>query len=480
MLLTAASPPSRMVISPTDVWDTIVVGAGASGLGAARVLADAGKRVLVLEARDRVGGRMWTDTTGMSIPFERGAELVHGSDVSTWGLINDLGLETHRQTSIQSRLTATTPWISAFDYEGLRFPLGAPAFPGGEMPQPELGETALDWLNRMGILPDNYPAALAAVEVDSEQLDVLPAGFVTDLVEYCLYVESEGLTGPLPPEEYGDYRVIGGYRQVLAPLMDGVPVLLERVVDTIEYRANRVDVHTSDGSFRARTVIVALPGGVLKSGAVTFDPPLPADRLAAIQEISYLSVFKAIFEFAQPILPAGLPAQPTWDIATTFSQNPPSLWNASSGTPGFGGELVVAWMTGARAQQLLDMPEDARLDQALQSIRATVGDPNLAPVHASTYDWSQDPFTLGAYPGPFSRRQGLTDPIAGVLFWAGMVTSTIHRSRDSGVVAAQAVLAALGATEPAGPIAPTKPVSVETGAANELQRIRRWGGLRQD
>nr|WP_157486999.1 FAD-dependent oxidoreductase [Leucobacter salsicius] len=62
----------------------------------------------------------------------------------------------------------------------------------------------------------------------------------------------------------------------------------------------------------------------------------------------------------------------------------------------------------------------------------------------STYDWSKDPYARGAYPGPFSRRGGLTDPLGGVLFWAGMTTSTIHSSRDSGVTAAKALLATTG------------------------------------
>lgn len=439
LLLTGTGSAFAAVGADNRMWDAIVIGAGASGLGAARVLADAGRRVLVLEARDRIGGRMWTDTTSMSIPVERGAELVHGSDVSTWGLIDEQGLSTHRQTSITGRLTPQTPWISAFDFETFHFPLGAPEFPNG-LPAAQPGETALQWLNRAGIPRENYPLAIAAIEVDTEQFDVLPARFVVGAVADAL--ELQGLSGPMPPEEYGDYRVIGGYKQVLVPLVRDIPVRLGHVVHTIEYGKNRVDVHTGRGSFKAKRVVVALPGGVLKHGDITFDPPLPADRRDAIQQISYLSVFKGLLEFAHPVLPSSHPAAPSWDVLATMSQNPPSLWNASIGTPGYSGEVVVSWMTGGRAQALLDLPETERMAAALESVRVSAGDPALTPVHTSTYDWSKDEFARGAYPGPLSRRTGLTDPVAGVLYWAGMTTSTIHSSRDSGVRAANALLAA--------------------------------------
>ncbi|MGI9821655.1 flavin monoamine oxidase family protein [Agromyces sp. Marseille-Q5079] len=441
LLLTAGARPGGVIPGAVNrMWDAIVIGAGASGLGAARVLADAGRRVLVLEARDRIGGRMWTDRTSMSIPIERGAELVHGTTVSTWELIDRLGLSTRRQTTVFGRLRPDSPWIDGSTFESLHFPLGAPSLPNG-LPDPLDGETALTWLERVGIAPDNYPILLAAIEVDTEQFDVLPADHIVGTVADALAVQD--LSGPFPPEEYGDYRVIGGYDQVLQPLSTGLALVRGARVHTVEHRRGRVDVHSTLGSFKAKSLVVALPGGVLKNGDVTFDPPLPADRRDAFQEIEYLPVFKGILEFAQPVLPVGHPVPRAWDIMTTFSKNPPSLWNGSLGTPGYAGEVVVAWMTGGRAQELLDLPEAQRFQAALENVRAAAGDRGLEYVHASTYDWSKDEFARGAYPGPFSRRSGLNGPIEGTIFWAGMVTSTIHSSRNSGIAAANAVLAEL-------------------------------------
>src|SRR5437764_563714 len=72
--------------------DVLVIGAGAAGLAAARALTDAGRRVVVLEARDRIGGRVWTDHTFGSIPVERGAEFIHGDRAGTWAWLRRAGL----------------------------------------------------------------------------------------------------------------------------------------------------------------------------------------------------------------------------------------------------------------------------------------------------------------------------------------------------------------------------------------------------
>ena len=423
-------------------WDAIVVGAGASGLGAARALADAGARVLILEARDRIGGRMWTDETSMSIPIERGAELVHGSDVSTWELIRAQGLQTHRMERSFGRLTAGTPWIDALTFDSYRFPLGAPALPD-PLPASTPGETARSWLTRIGVSRENTPVALAAVEIDSEQFDRLPAREIRELVSTIVASGSRPGSDPLPPELRGDHRVIGGYRQVLQPLAKGIPIALGCRVHTIEYGANGAEVHASTGSFAARTVVVALPAGVLQHGDVVFDPPLPPARRDALREIVQLPVFKALLEFDRPVLAAAHPARPAWDMLSTFSQDPPCLWNASAGTPGFAGEIVVSWMTGDRAQELLDLPESERFSAALESVRVSSGSPDLEPIRASTYDWSKDPLARGAYAGPCLPDRSVADPSEGSLFWAGLTPDTIHESRDSGVRAAAQALAAL-------------------------------------
>lgn len=424
-------------------WDAIVIGAGVAGLGAARKLADAGKSVLVVEARDRIGGRMWTDRKTLSIPSERGCELIHGHNVSTWDLVKQQNIKTHRwEQTFGKANSRDKSWIDAKTYETFHFPEGAPSFPNG-VPQSEPGETALHWLERVGIRRSNYPISILAIEVDTEQFNVLPAAWVVGEVEYAL--EMQHLSGPMPPEAYGDYRVIGGYDQILKPLTKGVTIRLSSPVRTIEYSSKGAEVHTSKGSYKAKVVVMAVPGGVLKAGTIKFDPPLPAARKKAFSEIIYLPVYKGILEFARPVVPAGRGIPAKWDVAAIFSQNPPSMWDASRGTPHFKGQLIVNWMTGGKAQELLNLPVAQRHQAGLETVQKLAGDRGLRYTKASTYDWSKDQYALGAYPGPFSRRSGLSDPIEGVLFWAGMVTSTVSSSRDSGIKTADLALNALAA-----------------------------------
>lgn len=422
-------------------WDAIVIGAGAAGLGAARKLADGGKKVLVLEARDRIGGRMWTDRKTLSIPHERGCELIHGHNVSTWDLVKQQNIKTHRWEETYGKATPRDKsWINVKDYETFHFPQSAPSFPDG-LPEPSDGETALHWLERVGIPRSNYPISILAIEVDTVQFNELPAAWVYGEIEYALSMQE--LSGRMEPQAYGDYRVIGGYDQVLKPLTKGVTIRLSSPVRTIEYSKNGVEIHTAKGSYKSKVVVMAVPGGVLKAGSIKFDPPLPDTRKKAFSEIIYLPVYKNILEFSRPVIPAGKGIARNWDVAAIFSQNPPSMWDASRGTPGYKGQLIVNWMTGGKAQELLDLPVAQRHRAGLETVQKLAGDHGLKYKKASTYDWSKDQYALGAYPGPFSRRSGLSDPIEGVLFWAGMVTSTVHSSRDSGTKTADLALAAL-------------------------------------
>lgn len=455
--------------SAATLWDAIVVGAGASGLGAARAIADGGKRVLILEGRDRIGGRMWTDTTTMSIPFERGAELIHGFPAgprrpSTWDLVDAEGIQTHQQKNVYVRMKDDRAWINAYDWEALHFPLGMPdfsMFPGNTPPRPDPGETAEAWLNRIGVPRENYPVALSAPEVDGEQFDNTPATAIAamlyDLVDPANNYQN--LTGPTG-DENGDHRVIGGYRQVLLPLIDGIPIEFNRKVRTVAYTSKGAEIVTSRGVYRARTVVMAVPGAVLANDDIEFNPPLPSARVTELKKIKPEAVFKGIMEFAEPILPegAGLPAgiAGNWDVLASMEHNPPSLWNASVGTPGYSGQIIVSWITGGLAQELLDSSMSDRRAAAVDNVRAATGDPGVDPLVFSNWDWSKDPFARGAYGGPRTDRNVIGAPIENVLFWAGMTTSMIHLSRDSGTAAGTAVLAALAAANPPLPPGPKK------------------------
>ncbi|WFR72400.1 FAD-dependent oxidoreductase [Prescottella defluvii] len=301
-------------------------------------------------------------------------------------------------------------------------------------PAPNAGETAEQYLGRLGIPRANYPLAFLVIEVDTEQFDKLPARYVVEDLETALTAPD---SGEIPSDGYGDFRVIGGYDQVVRILAEGIDVRKNHEVTRVAHSRHGVEVLANGTRFTARKLVIALPAGVLQQESIAFDPPLPSTQRSRVSEVVYLPVYKGLLEFSAPVLPDG------WDLAEDYQVNPPTLWNGSAAAPGYSGQVVVAWATGDEARELLAAPEAERLAQSLEAVRSMAGDAGLTTVATSTYDWSLDEFARGAYPGPTSRREGLYEPVHQTVFWAGMVTSTVSSSLDSGRAAGTAALGAL-------------------------------------
>ena len=446
-----AAPSANAMRQPAELdgvaWDVIVVGAGVSGLSAARQLADAGKNVLVLEARDRIGGRMWTDRRAMPIPIERGCELIHGGPhVSTWQYVESQGLQTHMFTRYFRKVNAADNWQSRDVIGHFHFPRGLPAGLRLPLPAPAANQSAADYLGRLGLPPENWPINVHRLAIDSGPLYNQPAAAVLATLEKCVRISLDpSLFTPVPlpdPDDParndGDYKVIGGYDQILRPIATGLDVRLSSPVTRIEHRASGVEVLAAGRTFRAKRCILALPAGVLRAGSVTFSPPLPESRQRMLASYRYLPVFKSLLEFDHPVL--SFDGRPT-DQSAIYTLDPKSMWNASLGTAGYPGEIWVNWSTGDAAKRLWDLPEQQRFDASLQQVRAAAGDAGLNYRSAVIHDWKSDPFALGAY--GYEDVPGMTDPVGESLYFAGMQTHSVHTSHDSGRACAREVLQSL-------------------------------------
>ncbi|MFG2344713.1 flavin monoamine oxidase family protein [Streptomyces phaeochromogenes] len=338
--------------------DVVVIGAGIAGLSAARALADAGKRVTVVEARDRIGGRLWTHPDAMSIPIELGAQFIHGRNASTWELARRLGLRTRTHSHTLSRTHVGGPWKK----KTLKFPY--------------------------------------------------------------------------------NFQVMGGYRQILAPLADNLPIQLDTVVRRVEHSPGHVVVHAeqegSQVTYRARAAVVALPVAVLNADAVEFSPPLPKEKTDAFKAVPHVAISKVVMEFDRPVFP---------DDADHVVEAGRQLWlmNAAMGDPDHSGRIVLAGAEEAEAERLLAMPAEQRHREYLEVIRGIAGDPGLTPVKVMEHEWAKDPFARAAFTHSWKvtgvRR--IYRPVGDTLFWAGIVTDQVDFSHDSGKQAAAHLLSRL-------------------------------------
>lgn len=423
--------PTRPIRHSADV---IVIGAGMAGLGAARTIVDSGHSTIVLEARERLGGRLWTDHDHMGVPVELGAELIHGSLASTWDIVAKQGIDTHRLDGHRARRTPGEPWRSQQDTAFYTFPRRRPALPS-PLPEPGDGELALDYLLRLGIEQDNLPLALALVETDAESLHALPAAAIEEALHLVAHVDRGGALPDMAG--YADYRVPGGYDQLVSAIAFPLDIRTREIVRAVRVSSEWVEIDTFTQVSSARIVVVAVPAGVLQAGMIEFTPSLPYDQHASIAGVEHLPVFKMALEFSHPVIPT------SWDVVEDCSLAVPTFWNASSGVPGHQGQIVIAWATGDNARRLLALGDAAQQVEVLASLSEVTGKPIPPPVATASHDWAADPFARGAYPGPKPLPEGLYAPLGNRIFWAGMVTETVDESYDSGREAGLQALHAL-------------------------------------
>jgi monoamine oxidase len=418
-----------------------VIGAGAAGISAARTLRAAGVEVVVYEARDRAGGRVWTDTSMAPHPVELGAEFVHGERVATWDWIREFDAPTtgaahayemwfHHDGHLLDREAANVAFGTdpLFAIERLTRHWTRAGRPEASLDRvlelwPETSQRPLTEEGRKLIA--NYVAELAAS--DLEQLGTHRAA--TPQAE--------------EPERLINFRLLDGYSSLIARAVAGLEIKYETPVARLRWDDGSVEVSTRSGLERFDRAIVTLPLGVLRRETVEFEPALPRPKREAIERINAGHISKVVLRFDEVY----------WPQDMTFLWTPQStqLW----WRPGQGQQaeapVVTAFFGGSAAAALEDATPEEAIAEATQQLEQILGRPLRPHLLGGRYiAWGREPHTWMGYsslpPGGSGLRESLAAPV-GVLHFAGEATSlqhaaTVHGAIESGKRAALEVLAA--------------------------------------
>jgi monoamine oxidase len=426
--------------------DVIVVGAGMAGLSAASELRALGLDVLVLEARNKIGGRVDTDYEFASHPIERGAEFVHGENVVTWELIRKLGLQT---------LSALEDDDSFFiDVAGQFLPIAQAAkLPGGDSlkfmsTRPGVYELAKAWvksrkpdidlssmLQAYGVVfdPKFYP-------IVSHSFEGLDAAGLQQLGVYGLVETSYEGDGD------GDFRIPEGYSSLSHHLARELQIRPAEPVDRVTWNASGARVTTTAGStLETRKIVITVPLTQLQQSAIRFEPPLTPDKQNAINRLGAGHIVKIILQFDDPLWPASMECFAT-DKHTGFWWRPG--WNRPDEA-----SVLTAYAGAALADRLVRLGNEAAIQIALADLTQLFGNPvKTKYTGGMVLNWQAEPYIEMAYSfcpvGAAGLRRVLSYPVEGVLFFAGEATSvernaTVHGAIESGRRAAKEVSAAL-------------------------------------
>jgi len=406
------------------VTRVVVVGAGMSGLAAANALVHAGVEVTVLEARERIGGRTYTfDLDGS--PVDLGASWIHtpiGNPMSA--LAEELGVERR-------------PW-HVFD-------IAVGWDPATGRIAPEEWDRLIEHADRFyEALPElrralgDDASAPAGIDrfVASTDLEPGESARLRSLLLRMVEGDASGSAEEVPlghhptaghkydGDDLGDVPV-GGYRRIVEALAAGLDIRTGTPVASAEVTAADIIVRTDDGAEHVGShVVMTAPLGVLKSGAIAFDPPLPGDRRSAIERLGLGRFDKLALRFERPFwTEAGLPHVFPMPSAGTAPFVGLFGLDSAAGDP-----VLVALAFGSTHGWLAEGTEAEAVTRTLASLERMMGGPVPDPVAAVRSEWWRDPYTRGAY--AFIRvgstpadLELLGQPLEGRLLFAGEATS---------------------------------------------------------
>lgn len=404
---------------PDESFDIIIIGAGAAGLSCGRDLSSSDQRICIVEARERAGGRIFTQHfADLPLPVELGAEFIHGEPEQTFAIVEAAALTAY-QLPDDHWWSRNGRWTDVHDFWAQMVKVRA-KIPGGRdmsfadflktqrrMPK-RLRDMALSFVEGYHAAHADRISALALRASDDERKD---------------------------PTDNPQFRIANGYDALIEWLRAGlhperVSLRLGTPVTEIEWAAGDVRVRTASGELRAKKCVITLPAGVLKSpDGIRFLPDIKAKR-KVLEKIEIGHVVKIVLRFRERF----------WgdvNFVHSMDRYVPTWWSTSP----VRAPMLTAWAGGHAADRLLT--DGAPIERALDSLAKAFSrkrrelDRLLSSTHM--HDWQADPFSRGAYSyaavGGQNAHAQLARPLKNTLFFAGEATSGDETGTVAGAIA---------------------------------------------
>ncbi|MCW1969656.1 MAG: FAD-dependent oxidoreductase [Anaerolineae bacterium] len=406
----------------------IVIGAGAAGLAAGQRLRQLGHDVLVLEAQDRIGGRVLTQHSDDGNVIELGAEFIHGEHAATWAAMQAAGQPLQAEDVVEVGQTAVR---RIYVLDG-RIVAGDSPFANEVERWKDSLDThqhddttdlvsVADWFEQP-VLAGDIAALIAQDRI--ARYEAAPASrlSVTALRREHKQHQSGGR----------NFRVTCGYDRLINLLAQGLNIRLNTPVWQVNWQADGAEVVTDDGQrLRARHVVVTVPVSLLQMGMLQFNPPLPAAKRRALHALEMGQAYKLVLRFRQAFWP---------EIDFLVTQGTVQTWWPL--TQQQGEAALMSFTAGPAALHLSALGEAGAVARALAELERVFGAVVREQfIGAVVKDWSLDPWARGAYTytavGTADARDVLAQPI-GPLHFAGEATlsnghhATVHGAIESG------------------------------------------------
>ncbi|HEY1114812.1 MAG TPA: NAD(P)/FAD-dependent oxidoreductase [Chitinophagaceae bacterium] len=396
-----------------EIYDVVIIGAGAAGLMAAWELVQVNKRVVIAEARDRIGGRVHTvDKSGFTMPVELGAEFIHGELPLTKMLLKKAGVDFYKvKGDIWRKQDTGLEQESDFieDYSLLE----------EKLTKVESDMPVAEFLN-------TYLAGPELEELRTSLLSYVEGYYAADPKRTSTFALREEL-------EKGDeeqYRVAGGYRKMIRFLEEelekkGCPVLLSTPALEVNWQSDPVEVYSAKSELYGRKLIVTVPLGVLQAGAIAFTPAIPG-HLEASRTLGFGAVIKVLLQFGGPFWKQkeNTAGKDLSQAGFIFSEEEvPTWWTQEPKEV----PILVGWLAGPHAERMKHLSEEDILQKALASLgnifTMDMNELRTALQAHKVSNWAADPYCLGGYSYEVvhgsKAKQKLKEPINNRIFFAG-------------------------------------------------------------